>query len=221
MSVETDQKSDANYALDVETDRLEFEAAQHEQASIEKQNPIELSIQELSIGFIALALWFGLFAGGILMPTGPFRNAIAGSTQASTLYLVLSWLVVCAFWTITNIGILSCVSSFLGALGGRTNFTHRADSEQSQFDGPRSHTQSLTTYYLSAILRGFGVYSLTLAGLLVFATESLIDPTQAAYMRLAPTLSILSFYAGYDPNFFSGLLDQVKSFMKSDPKKKS
>ncbi len=179
--------------------------------------PIKIHIlaSELVFGLLTLIFWFGLFAGGILIGTGPYRAAL--QQPAAVMSLLTNSLVVCAFWTITNIGILSCIASYLGALGSRTHFAHRIDPLQSRIGSNGLEMSGLRAYYASAIMRSFGIYALVLAGLLVLVTESLSSPTQATYMRLAPMVTIVSFYAGYDPRIFAGLLDRVKSFMQADP----
>jgi len=195
----------------IEPDRVAFEAAQREPDAGVDQRPIQLAVRELGLGILALIIWFALFTGGILVPTQPYRDAIINPTGLASVFA--SWLMVCSFWTITNIGILAIVASLLGAVGRRTRFTTRTDPMQ--FAISASHPNGIATYYLSAAMRGFGVYSLVLGGLLVLATESLVSPTQDSYMRLAPTVSIISFYAGYDPGIFAGLLDRVKSFLQA------
>ncbi len=175
----------------------------------------KLSIVELSLGIIALIVWFGLFTGGILISTEAHRNKIGDVSQGAAL-AIINWLAVCAFWTITNVGILSCIAAYLGALGRRTRFTMRIDQIQEDKDGSRRQISGVGTFYVSALMRGFGVYALILAGLLVWGTETLISPSQAAYMRIAPTISIIGFYAGYDPCMFAGLLERVKSFVQTN-----
>ena len=206
----------------LDPERVAFESAQLEPSGPVFGSPrapihIELSTAELIIGLAALAVWFGLFSGGILVATEPYRRAIENPTVSGE--LVVNWVVVLAFWTITNIGVLSCIAAFLGALGNRTKFTSDTDTVRSPASAGPASTRGLATYYMSAVMRGFGVYSLVLAGLLVFATDSLISPDQAAYMRLAPTVSIISFYAGYDPSIFAGLLDRVKNFLQAGTEK--
>ena len=56
-----------------------------------------------------------------------------------------------------------------------------------------------------------------LAGLLVMATEALTSPTQGHYVRLASTISVVSFYAGYDPQMFAVILDRIKRLLDSKP----
>ncbi|OYW11683.1 MAG: hypothetical protein B7Z55_19000, partial [Planctomycetales bacterium 12-60-4] len=156
---------------------------------------------ELVLAIAALVAWFGLFAGGLLVGTEPHRTRIADPTV--TTVAVADWMIVLSFWTITNIGVLSCVAAFLGAFGNRAQFIRLPETAPAQ-NLPPAHWSfdSLWTYYTSAVMRGFGVYTLSLAGLLVLSTASLVRPTQDDYLRLAPLLSIIAFYGGYDSTVF-------------------
>jgi len=204
----------------IDPERVEYEEALLQNVpTVIHTNSSELTFQlsalELIGGLVALTCWFGFFSGGILVSTEQYRVAIASPTASMTFFA--NWLMVLSFWTITNIGILACIAAFLGALGRRTQFTVQTASLLTEVDKTILNKHSLATYYVSAVMRGFGTYSLMLAGLLVLATEALISPSQAEYMRLAPTVSIVSFYAGYDPSLFAGLLSRVKGFVNSPP----
>ncbi len=67
-------------------------------------------------------------------------------------------------------------------------------------------------------MRGFGVFVLILSGLLVLATDSLISPNQGQYVRLAGMVSVISFYAGYDPVALAELLKRIEQFLRSSSK---
>jgi hypothetical protein len=166
---------------------------------------------ELLVGLGAMGAWFVLFAGGVLIGTGSHRTAVAN--PPGIFDWLWSFMVVLLFWTITNVGLLSCIAAFLGALGRRTRFTVAALTADS-IDVPSTAPKTVATYYVSAVMRGFGIYALSFAGLLVLATQTFQNPEQGEYLRLAATLSILSFYAGYDPETFAGLLDRVKQFFQ-------
>jgi hypothetical protein len=84
------------------------------------------------------------------------------------------------FWIITNVGVLSCVAAFLGALGRRNHFTLGTVLVPDTHPVLQPDLQGLGTYYVSAIMRGFGIYTRVLAGLLVLAMELLASLTQAA-----------------------------------------
>ena len=49
-------------------------------------------------------------------------------------------------------------------------------------------------------------------------TDALISPDQATYIRIAPMMSIISFYVGYDPTLFAALLDRVRKFLDTGSK---
>lgn len=172
---------------------------------------------ELLLGVVALAAWFILFAGGVLIGTTSHRENIASPESAFT--WLQSFTIVFFFWTITNVGILSCIAAFLGALGRRTRFTMTAMANDTSAPAPPG-AMTVAVFYISAIMRGFGIYALAFAGLLVLATQSFQNPDQGAYLRLAATLSVTSFYGGYDPETFAGLLDRVKQFFQVKPKGK-
>ncbi len=174
-----------------------------------------LSQSELLLGLVAILAWFGVFIGGSIISTEPYRRNLENFDSVGS--TIGNALVICTFWTITNVGVLSCVASLLGALGGRSQFTIQTELHDALTEAPYpKFDRVLATYYVSAIMRGFGIYVLVLAGLLVLATESLVSPTQASYVRLAPTISIISFYAGYDPSLFAGLLGRVRSFVNTN-----
>jgi hypothetical protein len=100
----------------------------------------------------------------------------------------------------------------IGALGRRTRFASRPSAAN---PGLGDVTDNVIVHYASALIRGFGVYALVLAGLLVVATDMMIKPDQGGYVRLAGLISVISFYAGYDPEMFAGFLERVKRFLES------
>jgi hypothetical protein len=173
--------------------------------------------QELLLGSAALAGWFALFTGGTLIATKPYMDAIAGSI--SPLQAAWSGLMIVAFWTISNVGLLSILSAVLGAFGQRTHFTAKVTASQpavAEDEVSAGSSREMLTHYASAIMRGFGVYALLLSGLLVMATDAIVAPDQSQYVRLAGTVSVISFYAGYDPEMLAGLLKRIERFLKTE-----
>jgi hypothetical protein len=174
--------------------------------------------RELSVASAALLFWFALFAGGTLIATKPFIDSL--STTASMLEFAGDCAVIVMFWTITNVGILSILAAMLGAFGQRTHFASPLATagmlgtlaQPSTDANPRE----LFTHYASAIMRGFGVYTLVLSGLLVLATDAIVAPSQGQYVRLAGMVSVISFYAGYDPEMLAGLLKRIERFLKTE-----
>src|SRR5262245_57099414 len=76
--------------------------------------------RELLVSTGALLAWFALFAGGTLIATKPYIDALG--SVANPLYMTGNWCVIVLFWTITNVGILSMLAAILGAFGQRTRF---------------------------------------------------------------------------------------------------
>jgi hypothetical protein len=174
---------------------------------------VHVSGVELTLGGFALLSWFVVFAGGILIPTEPYRELLAKGNES--LPLLGSAVLVLMFWTVTNVGILCCISAFLGALGRRTRFAVKAQAGPSDgyVDLWPAPPAPMAAHYASAVIRGFMIYGIVMAGLLVLATETFTNTTQGGYFRLASTVSVLSFYAGYDPELFAGVLDRVKTLL--------
>jgi hypothetical protein len=161
---------------------------------------------EFVAGFLALVLWFVVFGGGILVNTAPARAQLtAPSTIRETFNAAV---IVFLFWTITNVGVLSCLSAFLGAIGRRTRFAVQLTEANSYAD--LIPQNNIWSHYASAVIRGFGIYAMVMAGLLVLATETFENPSQGGYLRLAATIALIAFYAGYDPELFAGVLQRVK-----------
>ena len=205
---------------------------------------VPVSYVELAIGFAALVLWFVLFGGGILIGTEPYRNQIAGgaapaqeqatpspavtwslrllmgvAAQPSTSpqhrppTLLTSVFMVLAFWTITNVALLCCLAAYIGALGRRTRFAVLLGDPSDHFD---CAPQRVRLHYASAVIRGFSIYCLMMAGLLVLATEQFKAPDPGTYLRLAATVTVISFYAGYDPSVLAGLLSRIKRLINGE-----
>ncbi len=156
-----------------------------------------------------IAVWLGwlvLFSGGMLISSEPYRNDIANGGGFGA--VALAWAMTLLFWTVTNLALLSVLSSLLGAVARRTRFIG-VDSDRFNSSQRR---QSLREHYMSAGMRGFGIYILVMAGMLVLATEVLSNPDAEKYMRLAATVSVIAFYGGYDPRAFKSVFNRVSSF---------
>ncbi|MCA9007179.1 MAG: hypothetical protein KDA70_18035 [Planctomycetaceae bacterium] len=176
--------------------------------------------QEFILAAGAICVWFILFTGGTLIGTAKYISALIG--ESSNIGLFESSLYVLFFWTITNIGLISLVSSILGAFSQRVRFVNKL-YENASVTVPQhlptieinngERKEAFSVHYSSAAMRGFGVYVLVLSGLLVLATDVLINPSQSQYVRLAGMVSVISFYAGYEPEMLGGLLMRVKGLL--------
>jgi hypothetical protein len=168
---------------------------------------------EFLFAVLALSLWFLFFSGGSLLGTVTYRNQLASPIAWND---KIKPLVVCLFfWTTSNLGILSCLAAFLGAVGFRSGFTTTLDAKCSIQKPTAAMRSMLLTWYLAAVMRGFGVYTLSTAGLILLATDAVTDAGQETYLRLAPLISIVSFYSGFNPRTFGGLLDRVQRILRT------
>lgn len=173
-----------------------------------------LTLPEIVAAVLALVLWFVLFGGGSLLGTEVYRLQLAKSIAWQL--KVKPMLVCLCFWTTSNLGLLACLSSFLGAVGYRCRFTQALNADCEVQDATEDVKSLLVTSYLAAIMRGFGVYTLSLTGLLLVATDAVTAPDQVTYMRLAPLVSIVGFYSGFNPQTFAGLLARVQKLLRTD-----
>ncbi|MFM7168318.1 MAG: hypothetical protein ACKO3T_23990 [Planctomycetaceae bacterium] len=173
-----------------------------------------LTLPEIVAAVLALGLWFVLFGGGSLLGTEVYRLQLAKSIAWQL--KVKPMLVCLCFWTTSNLGLLACLSSFLGAVGYRCRFTQALNADCEVHDATEDVKSLLVTSYLAAVMRGFGVYTLSLAGLLLVATDAVTAPDQVTYMRLAPLVSIVGFYSGFNPQTFAGLLGRVQKLLRTE-----
>lgn len=174
-----------------------------------------LSRLEVTAAILALVLWFLLFSGGCLLGTEHYRKQLASPIAWHTKFKPL---IACLlFWTTPNIGLLCCLSAFLGFVGYRTQFTTPLSPHCTIMPLSEDVRRMLLTSSLSAIMRGFGVFTLSIGGLLILATDTLVTPDQKTYLRFAPMLSIISFYVGFNPYVFGSMLDGVNRFIRTEP----
>lgn len=181
---------------------------------------IDITWRELFLASASLAAWFLIFTGGTLIKTSDYIGMLSNPLKAHEMFSLT--FVILLFWTITNIGFLSMLAAILGAFGNRTRFTTKLTDREARIV---SHSEKVSinareiyNFYASSIMRGFGVYVLVLSGLLVLATEALVSPDQGQYVRLAGMISVVSFYAGYDPEMIAGLLQRIENFIKPEIK---
>ncbi len=159
---------------------------------------IPLDFTEGLVGLIVLLMWILMFASGIVIPTATYREILGqkdigfGAAMGALFYVVTCY-------TVTNVALLACFSGFLGGLARRAKIAGNEPNEKS----PESHD------YLTAVMRGFFIYLVLLSGLILLTTQAITSPTQDQYIRLAGTISVMAFIAGYDPEVFSRILMKV------------
>jgi hypothetical protein len=69
-------------------------------------------------------------------------------------------------------------------------------------------------------MRGFVIYLLVVSGLLLVTTEAIAKSDQSQYVRLAATMSVVSFIAGYDSLVFKRALEKVVAVITQSEAKK-
>lgn len=159
--------------------------------------------RELLMGFLAILLWTAFFCCGVFVPTAEFRQALWGG-KLGLLAATGHLLVVVSCYTLTNVLLLSCASALLGCMTRRWQVSDRSRIEASAVAIPPVRV------YLSALLRGFFLYLITVAGFLTVTTEeSLINTKLDQYIRIAGVTSVLAFVVGYDPRVLNRLLARV------------
>lgn len=198
------------------------------------------SIAEAIGGIVGLLAWISFFAAGTLVSTERWRGQLMGSSAAiapaSTLHNLeqgasgfVAWVLCIVCYTVTNLFFLSCLSAFLGCMASRwpavlvtsreekTDISKSAEITHTEQTKLSPHVNELwkspgRRVYPSALLRGFFLYTVLIAGLLVISTESsIIQTTPAQYVRLAGFVSALAFIIGYDPDMIQKFIMRAKN----------
>lgn len=158
---------------------------------------------------LLIIIWFGLFGICLFYDTEAIRTKLASDDPFSFSWTDLGE-AIWGFinWSIPNIGIIACLTSLLGAAAHFTDFL--IDESKSDI----KINSNFIRYYTGALIRGFIIYLLFLAGLLVF-NEGLFQPTAnfpvIEYIRLVAVVSLLSFLVGFRGDVLKGIIEQLKS----------
>ena len=154
--------------------------------------------------------WFGLFGFSLLTETAYLREDIINKQfdlseidWENLLYIFFSW-------EILNIGLLACLSSSLGANARKINFIEITVSSQND--------NNILSYYAGAVMRGFVIYIIYLSGILLFNDQFFKfnnNFSTLEYIRLAATISILSFIVGFNSNILERLINSISDKLDS------
>lgn len=170
----------------------------------------ELSWRETVYGLSFVAGWIAFFAFGLFVPTKALRDAL-GSGDLTILESVGAGIVVVSGYTLTNVLFLVCLASLIGCMTHRWQVASKLDVVRSGDKDP------FHRIYFAAVLRGFFIYLLFVAGFLTVTTSASIENTTLdQYIRIAGTMSIIGFILGFDPNLLIGLIRRALNF--ADPK---
>lgn len=148
-----------------------------------------------TVGLLLFILtWMCIFILGLHINASPSIDALA-SPNGGVKTKLLSFLVVLLCWTWSNLLALSCVAAIVGEMG-HTFFARRASRVN----------------YRGALLKGFFVYQMALAGQVIVQGSLPSESPQllaGGYFRLAGTVSLLSFLVGYSPHLFAAVMQRA------------
>jgi hypothetical protein len=180
------------------------------------------------LGFFVFLAWMGLFGAGIMVDTGPYREAISpegarllrvegqltpespaaassNAGQALTDRAGARWTPgAVEAWAVALFCFLPLNLAWLclaaSTLGAVGNLANLGSERDPQ--PPLDDSNPV----LSAVLRGFFVYLFLMSGLLLLDHAPFSNAGPNQYIRLAGFLSLFSFLVSYHPNLFGTLI---------------
>jgi hypothetical protein len=168
-----------------------------------------LSVQEVAVSVCSLFGWLALFSGGLIIGTEPYRKALGNpDLQLAFFDLLRHWSIVFTCYTLTNVALLCCFASLLGACGRRAKLEVYEEAEES----------AVGNQYVASLIRGFFIYLVLLSGVLILFDQPFSAPSQQQYLRLAGFVSLLSFLVGYNPHLFARLLARIAELVEVGPR---
>jgi hypothetical protein len=165
-----------------------------------------LSVPEMVVCVAAILLWIILAGAGILISTEDCFLAFDGEHHPDAWTVARSWWTFLTCYTYTNVGLLCCLSALIGAIGQNAHIDGSGTAGAQ--DDPR-------TFYLAAVIRGFFIYLVILAGLVFvgdMTDKEHMSITIEQYLKLAGAVSVLSFAIGYSPTLFPTFFNRVVLF---------
>jgi hypothetical protein len=178
-----------------------------------------LRASEVVFGVTTIFLWLCFFLVGIVVETESLRTAVAENAIATTGEWVGVWIILLTCYTVTNIAILSCCAGVIGKFS-RRSLSYETASLHGLKPAPIAAFREVLVLYAVAIARGFVIYLLLTGGLILLTTPVVTNSSPEEYIKIAGTVSILAFLAGYDAEIFKRALDRVSAF-SSEGKGKS
>lgn len=159
---------------------------------------------------IILILWTIMLGVGLFISSQPYRDMLVAKQLPFQDY-AFAWFMALISSTFTNVALLSGLASLAGA-GAR--------HVEAQLCGGERIT-NLQALYASAALRGFFVYLIALSGLMVLVENLFTGLAQSAniYLRLAGSISLLSFMLGFHPEMFARFLERIARLLEDQAAK--
>ena len=179
-------------------------------------HPLRLS--EVVFGVTTIFLWLCLFLAGIVVETKSYREAISNHNSVSTGELVGAWFILLTCYTVTNIALLACCAGVIGKFS-RRSLSFETASINGLTPAPIATFREVLVFYSVAIARGFVIYLMLTGGLILLTTSAVTDSSPDEYIKLAGTVSILAFMAGYDAEIFKHALDRISAFSSEGKRK--
>ena len=177
-----------------------------------------LRFVEVVFGVTTIFLWLCFLLAGIVVATRPYREMISENTAVSTWELVSAWGILLTCYTVTNIAILSCCAGVIGKFS-RRSLAYETASLNGLTPAPIATFREVLVLYSVAIARGFVIYLMLTGGLILLTTSAVTSSTPEEYIKLAGTVSILAFMAGYDAEIFKRALDRISAFSSEGKRK--
>jgi hypothetical protein len=165
----------------------------------------ESHIRDIIAIVIGLSVWGILFAAGVIINSGPCRDALGSAAYMPPSQRLRCWFIVITTFTLTNVALLSCFAAVLGAAGQRLRVGLSEDAEV--LKGSKHP-------YAAAIIGGFFIYLAAVSGILVLVEKPWATPTPEQYVRLAGLISLLSFLMGYNPRMLSRFLARIAEIIE-------
>ncbi len=178
-----------------------------------------LRSSEVVFGVVTIFLWLCFFLAGIVVETRSVRHAVSSSGKLTPSEMLGIWFILLTSYTVTNIAILACLAGVIGKFS-RRSLSYEVASLSQLRAAPIATFREVSVLYSVAIARGFVIYLLMIGGLILLTTPVVTDSSPEEYIKVAGTVSILAFMAGYDAEIFKRALDRISTF-SSDPKTKA
>lgn len=163
------------------------------------------------IGLTFVFLWILLFLPGLTVNSQPYREQISNGNVT-----IQNFLTVMITYTISNVAILCCLA---GVIGAATRRVTARTSELRKYDD-----KPVLNAVFTGVTRGFSVYLLLLAGVYAATPDPFSAPTSEQYVRMAGTISLMSFTVNYEPELFQTIVgiaaSKGKMVRKSVPQEK-
>ncbi len=164
----------------------------------------------VSLGIIGMITWIILFGLGVLVNSEPYRNAVLHLFSWHDFFLAL------ITYTPTNLILLCLFAAFAGGCASKLIFSGiTKKTEELGLTMPENKTDSqiyMNENPFGSMLRGLTVYFIFLTGSFLATTDPFLHPSADQYAKSAGTVSLLSFFVGYDPTVFRTVLSLTVKF---------